>query len=185
MQIYLNSISHDRLIDLFNRVFLAGFNTCLKSGFDEPLYTPSIRNHAAEVCFRADYVSSALHEIAHWCIAGKSRRELVDYGYWYEPDGRNSLQQKEFEKVEVKPQALEWIFSIAAGVKFHISADNLDVDSSSSEFVNSVIEQATLYIEQGLPNRAEMFYQTLSQNKSFGRVVTLGDFCLESLYSEL
>ncbi len=49
--------------------------------------------------------ASALHEISHWCIAGKARRELVDFGYWYCPDGRDAMTQSQFEDVEVKPQA--------------------------------------------------------------------------------
>ncbi len=53
------------------------------------------------------FYASALHEIAHWCIAGENRCQQVDYGYWYEPNGRSEERQFEFEKVEVKPQALE------------------------------------------------------------------------------
>ncbi|MEA7548766.1 elongation factor P hydroxylase, partial [Salmonella enterica subsp. enterica serovar Anatum] len=43
------------------------------------------------------------YEISHWCIAGKARRELVDFGYWYCPDGRDAQTQSQFEDVEVKP----------------------------------------------------------------------------------
>ncbi len=39
----------------------------------------------------------------HWCIAGKARRNRVDFGYWYCPDGRDAQTQSQFEDVEVKP----------------------------------------------------------------------------------
>jgi elongation factor P hydroxylase len=58
-----------------------------------------------------DYLASALHEVAHWCLAGVERRKLEDYGYWYSPDGRSRGEQSAFENVEARPQALEWILS--------------------------------------------------------------------------
>lgn len=57
---------------------------------------------------------------------GKERRKLEDFGYWYEPDGRSEERQRDFEKVEVKPQALEWILATAAGFRYFASADNLN-----------------------------------------------------------
>ena len=39
------------------------------------------------IYFARGFYSSALHEIAHWLVAGKERRKLEDFGYWYEPDG--------------------------------------------------------------------------------------------------
>jgi len=177
----LNSMTVDELIVLFDGIFLDRFGTRLKSGFEEPLYLPATKHRQAEVRFRADYVSSALHEIAHWCIAGKMRRQLEDYGYWYAPDGRDEEQQKQFENVEVKPQALEWIFSLAAGVKFHLSADNLSLGGSSEQFALAVIRQALEYVENGLPERAEMFYQALVKYDRFGRDVKPEDFKLAYL----
>ena len=41
-------------------------------------------------------------------------------------DGRDEEQQKAFEQVEVKPQAIEWAFSIACDFKFNFSLDNLN-----------------------------------------------------------
>lgn len=55
--------------------------------------------------------NSALHEISHWTIAGAKRRLLPDLGYWYAPDGRTKEQQDLFEQVEIKPQAIEWLFA--------------------------------------------------------------------------
>src|SRR5690606_39383874 len=45
----------------------------------------------ARVVFAHGFFASALHEIAHWCIAGDYRRTLHDYGYWYCPDGRTPV----------------------------------------------------------------------------------------------
>ncbi len=64
----------------------------------------------------------------HWCVAGKARREQVDFGYWYCPDGRDAMTQSQFEDVEVEPQAFEWLFCVAAGFPFNVSCDNLEGD---------------------------------------------------------
>ena len=98
----------------------------LIGGFDEPLYLPATDSRAAEIRFRSDYPSSALHEVAHWCLAGEHRRALEDYGYWYEAD-RSATAQRAFESVEARPQALEWVFSRAVGCAFRVSADNLSI----------------------------------------------------------
>ena len=89
------------LICLFESTFKKKYNTRLIKGNDEPIYLP-----ANDVCqfnqiiFAHGYFSSALHEVAHWCLAGQSRRLLEDYGYWYIPDGRDHQQQAKFESVE-------------------------------------------------------------------------------------
>ena len=46
----------------------------------------------------------------HWCLAGTRRRQRVDYGYWYAPEGRDEAQQAAFFAVEAAPQALESLF---------------------------------------------------------------------------
>src|SRR5690606_24572189 len=98
----------------FNLLFREQERTILCSGAEEPLYQPADNDHDCHIIYSThDYFSSALHEISHWCIAGKQRRSLLDYGYWYEPDGLTAEQQFLFEQVEVKPQALEWLFTLA------------------------------------------------------------------------
>ena len=93
---------------IFDQLFLHQYNTCLRGGGAEPIYLPaSSCGELHRVIFRHDYFSSALHEVAHWCIAGPLRRQQVDYGYWYVPDGRDAQQQLRFEQVEARPQALE------------------------------------------------------------------------------
>lgn len=155
------------LVSIFDRLFSVSENTRLVSGGGEPEYLPAdteVPYH--RVIFAHGFYESALHEIAHWCIAGAERRKLVDYGYWYEPDGRSAERQREFEQVEVKPQALEWILSEACGRKFHISTDNLDGDPDAVElgrqkFRGAVVKQATWYLKNGLPERAEILKEAL------------------------
>ena len=142
---------------LFRNAFWAQCNTRLIGGAEEPLYLPAdgqCRYH--RLYYREDYLSSAFHEIAHWCIAGEARRQQVDFGYWYQPDGRTARQQRTFETVEVKPQAVEWHLSRAAGHRFHPSADNLSGECGASEaFAEAVCQQAQRYCRQGLPARAQ------------------------------
>ena len=115
--------------------------------------------------FTRDYFASALHEIAHWCLAGAERRQKVDYGYWYAPDGRDAMQQAAFERVEIKPQAIEWAFSIACKKPFKVSNDNLSLDNyDSSGFSKNVYQQLRAYIENGFPSRAEQFLTALEIN---------------------
>jgi elongation factor P hydroxylase len=159
-------MTHDPndLIMLFNDLFREPFWTLLVKGGEEPEYVPA-DNHdgCAQIIFAHDYYASALHEISHWCIAGEERRTLRDYGYWYCPDGRNRSQQQAFEAAEVKPQALEWLFSAAAGSRFHISLDNLSGDGAVDEtaFRYNVQSQADHYLTHGMPGRAETFFRAL------------------------
>lgn len=140
------------------------FHTTLSGGSDEPLYSPRTSTALARISFRHDYVSSALHEVAHWCLAGAERRAMQDYGYWYEPDGRCALQQQRFVGVEARPQALEWLFSLACGVHFRLSVDNLDAPhdgAGESALANAVAEQARALRATGLPPRAARFFEAL------------------------
>lgn len=115
------------LIDIFAREFAASHRTRLVAGGDEPLYRPAVAPDGwHEIVFRHDYFQSALHEIAHWCVAGAARRQQLDYGYWYDPDGRTRAQQAGFEQVEARPQAVEWVLTAACGRRFAVSLDNLD-----------------------------------------------------------
>ena len=159
----MNHSAND-LIMLFNDLFREEYQTELVRGDGEPEYLPASQEQGkARIVFAHGYFASALHEISHWCIAGEHRRTLVDYGYWYCPDGRTSDQQRAFEQVEVKPQALEWLFSVAADSRFHISVDNLSGEGACDEsgFHRNVWLQANRYLEHGLPDRAARFFDTL------------------------
>ena len=157
------------IIQLFDGLFLSTENTILLGGADEPLYIPSnTTREPHQLIFRENFVSSALHEIAHWCIAGKQRRLQPDFGYWYQPDGRNIDQQAQFEAVEIKPQALEWIFSNACGQKFTPSADNLNASENfvvdNSAFKQALVKQARQWCKsQQLPARAKLFIDGLTK----------------------
>jgi len=183
------------IVELFEQLFRQPFQTRLLGGAAEPIYIPAgyqvdqdtVAELAAteaagipelDAChrlyFRYDYLSSALHESAHWCIAGEKRREKLDYGYWYSPDGRSSQQQRQFEKVEIKPQALEWMFSVACGQQFLISADNLaSSDGASGEFVIAVAEQAQRWCNpDSLPARGRQFIEALAARFNCGDVLS-------------
>ena len=146
------------LASLFHQCFEQSYQTRLQGGAQEPLYTPVTETSPAMIYFTRDYFSSALHEIAHWCIAGPQRRQQEDYGYWYQPDGRTPDQQRLFESVEVQPQAMEWLFSACCDIPFRISADNLNGNAGVSQaFKDNIHRQALIYLEQGLPDRAQQF----------------------------
>lgn len=157
------------LIDLFSQCFAQSHNTRLLKGEGEPIYLPADQSrpfHA--IYFAHGFFSSALHECAHWLIAGEERRMQTDFGYWYIPDGRSPEQQQLFEQVEVKPQAIEWILSDAAGFRFNVSVDNLSGEVTDSQpFKDAVYRQVVHYAQHGLPARAELFRAAIAQH--YGR----------------
>lgn len=178
-------MTHDYtdLIRLFNALFREAENTELVAGDDEPVYLPADRSYPRDrVIFAHGFFASALHEISHWCIAGVERRRLVDFGYWYEPDGRSAQQQRLFESVEVKPQALEWIFSVAAGSRFNLSLDNLSGAQSGREeaFRDNVERQARSYIREGMPPRADLFQQALVKHYRAGAPVRVEELVFDA-----
>ncbi|MBD3707365.1 elongation factor P hydroxylase [Enterobacter hormaechei] len=83
--------NYEQLIEIFDSCFADDFNTRLIKGDDEPIYLPADDEVPYNrIIFAHGFYASGLHEISHWCIAGKARRELVDFGYWYCPDGRDA-----------------------------------------------------------------------------------------------
>lgn len=175
---------YEDLISIFKDCFFEKYNTLLVKGDDEPLYLPADENCAHNRLFFAHgFFASALHECSHWLIAGEERRKLVDFGYWYEPDGRTAEQQALFQKVEVKPQAIEWILSTAAGFPFRVSLDNLNGEEfDSSPFKIAVHQQVKTYCEQGLSERAETFRLALSRFYGTSALLQFEDFDLQKLY---
>lgn len=155
--------NYQDLIHIFSEQFLLAENTRLVKGDDEPIYLPADERYSYHrVIFAHGFYASAFHEISHWCIAGKERRLLEDFGYWYAPDGRDAIQQNKFEQVEIKPQALEWAFCIASGFKFNVSADNLSgIEVDRYGFQCKVFKQVQQYLEHGFPKRAEIFIEAL------------------------
>lgn len=163
------------IVRIFNMCFETSENTVLVCGAPEPIYLPSgaiehgyLEQPIAHHCVFStkDYAASALHEVSHWCLAGRDRRSLVDYGYWYQPDGRSIEQQHLFEQVEVKPQALERIFASASRVEFRLSVDNVNnPEAAASEaFRESVQLQTRDFLIHGLPVRARVFCRALMRH---------------------
>ncbi|HVL02745.1 MAG TPA: elongation factor P hydroxylase [Dongiaceae bacterium] len=154
----------DDLIALFDQQFATSLNTRLVRGEHEPIYLPAdddIPYH--RIVFAHGFFTSALHEVAHWCVAGPQRRLQVDFGYWYAPDGRSREQQQVFEQLEIKPQALEWIFNVAVGHRFRVSTDNLSGDGSFDPegFKCNVRQEVLRRLRDGLPERARQFADAL------------------------
>lgn len=185
----MNQDQHDYqdLIRIFDGCFSEEYNTRLERGGDYPIYlpaffdegsVPSDRNYNV-ILFAHGYYSSALHEISHWLVAGRERWKLEDFGYWYEPDGRSAERQREFEQVEVKPQAIEWILATAANFRYFASADNLTGDAGdNSAFKQAVYEQVKTYAEKGLPKRAEMLRKALADFYGTPNLIDLTKFDL-------
>jgi len=151
------------LCEVFRACFYQLYNTELRGGADEPLYTPADQNSPAIIHYRSDYETSLLHEVAHWCVAGTERRKLEDYGYWYEPDGRNQEQQAMFAAVEARPQAVEWYLSSAAAICFRVSVDNLTQDVDDAPFKDAVYREMQSLLNGAIPPRAVVFAKALAE----------------------
>lgn len=171
------------LITLFNNCFFAKYNTQLVKGEGEPLYLPADTERPHNTLFFANgYFASALHECSHWLIAGENRRKQVDFGYWYVPDGRTISEQELFFRAEVKPQALEWILSTAAGYCFRVSSDNLNgSESDTFKFKSAIHQQVKIYCESALSERIEIFRRSLCDFYGSNPILKFEDFESELL----
>jgi len=162
---------YQQLIDIFDGCFSETYNTRLIRGDDEPIYLPADEQEDFNrIVFAHGYYASALHEISHWCVAGAARRKLVDFGYWYCPDGRDAQTQSEFEQVEIKPQSYEWLFCVAAGFPFNVSCDNLSGECEPDRigFQRKVREQVLATLAQGIPERPARFIAALQSYYNTG-----------------
>jgi elongation factor P hydroxylase len=141
----------------------------ITGGHGEPFYRASTGPKVpAEIQYREDFLNSCLHEISHWLVAGKERRDQDDFGYAYAPDGRNPEQQRAFYQQEIKPQALEWELAKVLGLPFKPSADNLNSDAEPTveelaEFQESLRSQQALWVQNGFPVRAGTFIKALKK----------------------
>lgn len=151
------------VVTAFNAEFV-DLETLLVGGGEEPFYTPADGTGPAVIRFRADYLRSALHEVAHWTVAGRQRLMLPDYGYWYSPDDRSAREQAAFFAVEARPQAIESLFCEALGVDFAPSVDNLSLpicEADLSVFRARLAAARDRFQDRGLPPRAQRFLQRL------------------------
>ena len=148
------------IASLFTEVFAAERLQMFGGGV-EPRYTAARGDVPATLQYTADFASSALHEAAHWCLAGADRRALDDFGYFYVPaEARSGADQRRFEAAEVRTQAIEWLFSLAAGVEFHLSVDSIGRDVAM--FRGAVVQEVQRRIATRLPARAMKFRVALA-----------------------
>ena len=170
----------NRLLIIFNALFLESENTVIELSLDEPLYVPASKaGESSKILFSHGFFSSALHEMSHWLVAGEKRRKIEDYGYWYKPDGRTFEEQQEFEKVEILPQAIEWILSQSCDHRFHFSADNLNSGFVISEqFKQNVSLKAQSLLVHGLPDRMDKLVSELVSSFS-GKRPNAEDFVIK------
>lgn len=166
-------LSNTQVEKVFNLNFSEPYKTVLIGGFSEPEYIPASADCPARVQYKADFVESALHETAHWCLAGEKRRKKIDYGYWYSPDDRDPIQQQKFYEVEYRPQALEWIFSSVAGVKFKPSVDNLalpgdQLKSLNAQFFAQLKQHAITLLHGELNQRSLAFIAAIQEASGAG-----------------
>ena len=168
----------DWLILHFNHWF-SHLNVNLVKGDFEPEYFPATATQPARIQFAHGFFNSALHEISHWSIAGEQRRLLPDLGYWYAPDGRTQEQQVLFEQVEIKPQAIEWLFAQAFGRKFRVSLDNLTGEGGDGRtFKDNVFAQVQRYFngEAKLPRDAKRFIECICYCTRGGKTLQIAEF---------
>ena len=163
--------SASQLIRIFNAKFGQYHSVRLVGGASEPLYLPSGEDRQnAEIHFREDFPSSALHELAHWCLAGKKRRKQEDYGYWYVAI-RDECQQQNFEAVEVRPQSIEWILSVAAGIEFRVSSDIFLIDTLDVKPFQSAVQSAVhAFLTDGLPTIVQRLAVALALDMPAGNL---------------
>lgn len=167
---------------IFDSQFRKQYQTILRGGFDEPFYKASDLSQVDHcIGYRSDFLASALHEVAHWCVAGESRRLKDDYGYWYIPDGRTREEQLLFFQAEALPQALEKYFHKCIGSHlFHLSIDNLHGLVSRQEELEFAAQVEIHYqkcIRGDLPIRGKVFSQALKgwfcQGPRLSKVLTI------------
>jgi elongation factor P hydroxylase len=178
-------LSCQQISVIFHDKFAISHEVRLRGGGKEPLYLPASRENSHNLLiFKNNYVESALHEIAHWCIAGRERLKLEDWGYWYQPEGRSNEQQMRFMAVESRNQAVEWALCTAAGVRFRPSLDNpgwMDCEGRVQEFHNQIVSHLRGYLVHGLPERAGILYRAFQERRGLRHDFSAAMFSPEDL----
>jgi len=148
----------------FNETFQRTYATQLCGGADEPLYLPPTHLKLGLIQYNRNFAASALHEIAHWLIAGRRRRQLVDYGYAYQSEPRTNADQKRFYLYEARNQGLEKMLSQQCGNPFQVSVDNLLVGVDERNlFGDSVTTACRQWRERVLPIRVQRMLCSLGE----------------------
>lgn len=151
----------DVLIEILASVFP---EIDIVGGGEEPFYEAPKGNAKGRLIFRESFPRSLLHELSHYCLAGKKRRELDDFGYWYAPSGRAEDEQIQFEEAEARPQGLEKRMCEIVGLKFSPSFDNDSVLPASPRFEDK-LEAAYQEMKTNPPPTAKKALQRLAQLK--------------------
>ncbi len=155
-----------RIAHVFNAQFFDSHHTLMSGGAAEPSYEPAAGSTPARIVFTHDYPASALHEAAHWCLAGPERRHQRDYGYWYVPGPRNAQQRKAFFALEAPVQALEAIFARTCSVRFVVSADDFAATPEEIEAFRECVARCIASRTGRLPERARRLDVALA--RAFG-----------------
>ncbi|MEM7100323.1 MAG: elongation factor P hydroxylase [Pseudomonadota bacterium] len=166
----IRALTDEQIRHVFNDEF-ADYSVRMIGGASEPVYLPATEHGQAQLFYRDNFAASALHEAAHWCIAGQARRTQEDFGYHYLPPPRSASDQLLFFRSELRTQALESLFADQAGVKFVPSADNLE--SEISEFAKQIDQhrvETLAWMNCRADTRAKRFYFALG-----ARRIALGD----------
>ena len=168
----MRTLSHFEVAAVFNCTF-SDHGVVMHGGYREPMYIPG--TDAAELRYTLDHTASALHEAAHWCIAGRRRRRYTDYGYFYEPPPRSGMDRARFEGVEIEAQSVEVLFAAAAGSQFQPSGDDVGAPLFLEEaFGHRILERARERRQVGLPKRADKFRAALCLERNRTRMLMSG-----------
>jgi elongation factor P hydroxylase len=164
------------IVDVFARCFWLSHATQLVGGAAEPLYQPSARaGEPHRLFYRENFAASALHETAHWCIAGSARRTQVDFGYVYNQPPRSARAQAAFFAAELKVQALEQVFCAAAGLVFVPSADQIGVNLNEfRQQLETYQSELKGWMKNSGDRRAQKFEQALLRHAGSQRRVAVG-----------
>ena len=89
---------------------------------------------------------------------------------------------REFERLEARPQALEWLLNEACGLRFRPSIDNLDGAAGDTRaFAAAIAREAAAYCVNGLPPRAARLHAALAARFGGRAVLRPGDYALQRL----
>ncbi|XPE56836.1 elongation factor P hydroxylase [Shigella flexneri] len=111
--------------------------------------------------FAHGFLASALHEIFTRVSPVKQKREQVDFGYWYCPDGRDAETKGQFEDVEVKPQAFDCVVARGGGFRSTLAATTWKVTLNRTiVFQRRVHAQVMTYLTRGIPSRPATLWTT-------------------------
>ncbi len=116
------------------------------------------------IVFAHGFYASAIHEISHWCIAGKARRELVDFSatgiarMGVMPKRKASLKMLKRSRRHSTGCSV-----LAAGYPLNVSCDNLEGDFEPDRvvFQRRVHAQVMDYLANGIPERPARFIKAL------------------------